>query len=184
MKRHQLYEVDLERLTAFCTVCGHTEIVLPKTRSNKRGKPLCIARDREKREKQLQKSELAREERQALSDMKQRHVLSKIDPENMTAICSICGPTNIWKNINAYKGRTYYKCGTRSRNYLRKYSRAHRSGRSTNPHALSQVNEEAGTAVCATCGPVKIEIRLVNKYVTARCINAKMHAPSRKKEWE
>jgi hypothetical protein len=182
MKRHYLYEIDLERLTAFCTICGYTEIVLPKTRSNKRVKPLCIARAREKLEKRLQKAEQAREERQALSGRKQRHILSEIDTENMTAICTVCGPTNIWKSTNAYKGRTYYKCGTKSRNYLRKYSRAHRAGRPTNPHALSQVNEEADTAVCATCGPVKIEIRLVNKYITVRCINAKKPAWSRNKE--
>ena len=180
MKRHHLYEIDLERLTAFCTVCGYTEIVLPKTRSNKKPKPLCIARAREKREKQLQKLELAREERQAGTDGRQRHSLSNIDPKTMTANCSICGPTNIWKRSNSYKGRTYYSCGTRSRNYMRTYSRAHRAGRSTNPHALSQVNEEAGTAVCATCGPVKVKIRLVNKYVTVRCINAIKPARPRK----
>jgi predicted RNA-binding Zn-ribbon protein involved in translation (DUF1610 family) len=177
MKRHQLYEINRERLTAFCTVCGYTEIVLPKTRSDKRPKPLCVARAREKREKQRQKLELAREERQAGAGGRQRHSLSNIDPEAMTAICSNCGPTNIWKHSNSYKGRTYYSCGTRRRTYLRKYSRAHRAGHSTNPHALSQVNEEAGTAVCATCGPVKVEIRRVNKYVTVRCINAKMHSP-------
>lgn len=135
-----------------------------------------------KREKQLQKLELAREERLALSGKQQHHVLSNVDPQTMTAICSICGPTNIWKRSNSNKGRTYYSCGTRSRNYLRKYSRAHRAGRSTNPHALSQVNEEAGIAVCATCGPVKIKIQLVNKYVTVRCINAKISAPSKKNE--
>jgi hypothetical protein len=143
MKRHQLYEINLERLTAFCTVCGYTEIVLPKTRSDKRPKHLCVARAREKREKQRQKLELAREEGQAGASGRQRHSLSNIDPEAMTAICSICGPTNIWKHSNSYKGRTYYLCGTRRRTYLRKYSRAHRAGRSTNPHALSQVNEEA-----------------------------------------
>jgi hypothetical protein len=30
MKRHHLYEIDLDRLTAFCTVCGYMEIVLQK----------------------------------------------------------------------------------------------------------------------------------------------------------
>jgi hypothetical protein len=180
MKRHQLYEINRERLTAFCTVCGYTEIVLRKTRSNKPPKPQCVTRAREVREQPLHKSELEREERQARTGGRQRHSLSNIDSKAMTAICSICGPTNIWKRSNSYKGRTYYSCGTRSRAYLRKYSRAHRAGRSTNPHALSQVNEEAGTAVCATCGPVQIEIRLVNKYVTVRCINAIKPARSRK----
>jgi hypothetical protein len=182
MKRHQLYEVDLEQLTAFCTVCGYTKIVLRKTRSNTTSKPLCNVRAQEIQEKQLQKSELAREERHAHLSWKQRHVLSKVDPVTMTAICAVCGPTDIWQRPNAYKGRTYYVCGTQNREYLRKYRRAHRGGRPTNPHALSQVNEEEGTAVCATCGPVKIEVRLVNKYVTRRCINAKRHTGPRKKE--
>ena len=173
MKRHHLYEVDLERLRAFCTVCGYTDIVLRKSRSSATPKSICIARAQEMQVKRLQKSELAREDRQAHPGRQSRHVLSNIDPKAMTAICAVCGPTDIWKRQNAYKGKTYYTCGTQNREYLRKYRRAHREGRSTNPHALSQINEEAGTAVCATCGPVKIEIRLVNKYVTRRCINAK-----------
>ena len=175
MKRHNLYEIDLERLRAFCTVCGYTDIVLPKIRSNATPKPTCITRAQEMREKQMQKLELAREKRQAHSSAQPRHILSDIDPQAMTAICAVCGPTDIWKRPNAYKGKTLYVCGTKNREYLRKYSWAHREGRSTNPHALSQVDEEAGTAVCATCGTVQIEIRLVNKYVTRRCINAKRH---------
>ena len=182
MKRHNLYEIDLERLRAFCTVCGYTDIVLPKSRSNIKIKPVCIARAREMRENRLQKLELAREERQARKGGQPRHIVSDIEPQAMTAICAVCGPTDIWKRPNAYKGKTLYVCGTKNREYLRKYRRAHREGRSSNPHALSQVNEEAGTAVCATCGPVKIEIRLVNKYITRRCINAKKPARFRKKE--
>jgi len=62
MIRHNLYEVDLERLRAFCTVCGYTDIVLHKSRSSATPKPICVARAKEIREKQLQKSKLAREE--------------------------------------------------------------------------------------------------------------------------
>jgi len=173
MKRHNLYEVDLERLKAFCTVCGYTDIVLRKSPSNATPKPICVARAKEIQEKQLQKSKLAREERQTSPERKQRHILSNIDTANMTATCSVCGPTSIWKRANAYKGQIYYFCGTKSRDYLRIYKRSHRDGKPTNPQALSRVNEQSGTAICATCGPVMIEIRRVNKYVTRRCPNAK-----------
>ena len=39
MKRHQLYEIDLDKRTAFCIVCGYTEIFVPNTRKRK---PICI----------------------------------------------------------------------------------------------------------------------------------------------
>jgi len=172
MTRHQLYEINLEHRTAFCTKCGYTEIVIPTTRTGKTLKPICSTRTKEILENRRQQVELAREARQSQPGWQLRHVLSHIDPVARTATCSHCGPTSIWKRSSSDKDKTYFVCGTQSREYERAYKRAHRSGRSTNPHALSQINEEAETAICATCGPVKIEIHLVNKYVRRRCINA------------
>jgi hypothetical protein len=44
--------------------------------------------------------------------------------------------------------------------------------RSNNPHAHSQIDEEKETAICATCGRVKIEIEFINNRIFRSCINA------------
>lgn len=172
MPRHLLYEINLDRLTAFCTKCGYTEIVIPKTRTGKMYKPICANRAKEILEKKSQQKELAQEEKESQPQWQLRHVLTQIDPVKRTAVCSICGPTDIWISKSARTGRTRSYCGNHSREYLRKYKIAHSSGRPTNPHALSHVNEEAGTAICATCGPVKVEFRIARKYMVKRCPNA------------
>jgi hypothetical protein len=55
---------------------------------------------------------------------------------------------------------------------MRKYRREHYVARSTNPHALSQIDEKNKTAVCAKCGLVPIEIWHGTKKIIRRCINA------------
>ena len=180
MTKHLLYEINVERLTAFCTTCGYTEIVVPKPRTGTLRRPICSNRAKETREEQLRKRELAREERQSQPGWELRHVLSQIDPITKTAVCSICGPTSIWKNSSRHNRKTYYYCGTQARENMRKYQLAHYKGRPTNPHALSQIDDEAGTAMCATCGRVKMEIRLANKYVLRRCVNAKKPRKTKK----
>lgn len=180
MPRHNLYEINLERLTAFCTVCGNTDIVVYKTHEGSVRKIVCRTRDQEMREKRQEKRALAHEERKNQLVWKERHILSEIDPGKSTAVCSVCGPTDIWRIANRYKGKTYYMCGMKYRADMRNYKRAHYEGRPSNPHALSQIDDDAGTAVCATCGPVEIERQLVNKYVMRRCKNAIKPKRSRK----
>src|SRR5215211_3539457 len=88
----------------------------------------------------------------------------------MTAICSVCGPTEIQKKITEQS--VYYYCATHLRAKMRKSRRAHYVARSSNPHALSQIDEENKTAVCAKCGPVEIQIWTGKKKINRRCINS------------
>ena len=169
-KRHQLYEVDLERRTAFCTACGYTEIHIPNTRTRATPKPMCVARARERREWEQERKVVSDEEKRSLPTWRPRHTLSEIDPIARTAICAVCGPTDIWKTPN--KQGSGYTCGRKYRDYMREYGRNRYVARSSNPHALSQIDEEKGTAICAKCGPVEIEIRYGPKNIRRRCINA------------
>jgi hypothetical protein len=172
MPKHLLYEINLEHLIAFCTKCGYVEIVVPTTRTGKTKRPICSNRAKEIEERRQQERELAREARLISGTWKKRHILSDVNPEARSAVCSICGPTDIWIHRQKFSGKAYYSCGNYSREKMSKYMVAHYKGRPTNPHALSQIDEEAYTAVCATCGPVKIEIRRANKFIVRRCINA------------
>ena len=166
MKRHLLYEIDLDKRTAFCVACGYIEIVMP---NNRKRKPICITRAREIKADLEEKKFILNEEKQLLPTWRPLHSLSEINTVQMTAICAVCGPTDIWKNTD--KDKLRFICATSSRDYLRQYKRVHYVGRSTNPHALSEVDEEKRTATCAKCGHVKIEIIYTNKKIMRRCIN-------------
>jgi hypothetical protein len=168
-KRHLLYEVDLERRPAFCTACGYTEIYVPSTRIRPTPKPICITRAKEIKEEHQEKKSILDEEKRLLPTWRPRHTLSEIDPIARTAICAVCGPTDVWKTTNKGIG---YVCGRKYRDYEREPGRNRYVGRSSNPHALSQIDEEKGTAICAKCGPVEIEIRYGRKNIRRRCINA------------
>jgi hypothetical protein len=169
MKRHQLYEIDLDKRTAFCVVCGYTEIFIPNTRKRTNPKPKCITRARELKANRQEEKYILKEEKQLLPTWRPQHSLSEINVVKMTAICAVCGPTDIWKNTD--KDKLRFICATRWRDYMRQYKRVHYVGRSSNPHALSEVDEEKGTAMCAKCGHVKIEIKYTNKKIMRRCIN-------------
>lgn len=49
MKRHQLYEIDLNSRPAFCVVRGYTEICIPSPRMHTKPKPMCVASAREEK---------------------------------------------------------------------------------------------------------------------------------------
>jgi hypothetical protein len=169
--RHNLYEIDLERKTAFCTVCGYTEIHVSKSRTKLTPKVFCICRYRELVEEQRK---TRREEGGLKPGWKPRHFLSEIDSEKMTAHCSICGPTKIRKRN--YKGFPSYACATNERGYGQKYRRTHYTSRVSSPlvHVLSQIDEENKTAVCSLCGPVEIYVWQGERKVGRRCSNARV----------
>lgn len=163
--RHTLYEVDLEHKTAFCTACGRTKIYVSAKGKGKSPKAVCLNR-------YLVILEAGKEKRRLISGKKPMHTLSEIDSEKLTAICSVCGPTDVWKYNK--KGFTQYACAFRERDYWRKYKRNYRSSTTTHPnaHALSQIDEEKKTAVCSQCGPVPIYLWQGKKKVGRRCTNA------------
>jgi hypothetical protein len=170
-QRHKLSRINLKSQTAFCSVCGYTKIHVAKLRTRNTPKVLCVKRARESRESKQARYRRVRDEQRSKPGWKPRHSLSEINPQTLTAVCAVCGLTEIRKSIKS--GYTRYDCATKERAYMSKYQRTHRVGRPANPHALSQVNEEEKTAVCAKCGPAKIEIWQTRKKINRRCINAK-----------
>jgi len=172
MARHYLYEIDLENKTAFCTVCGHTEIYVPRSRTGASPKVFCIERAYQLRKNADEKRRRIREKRQSQPDWKPRHSLSEIDPEKLTAICAICGPTYVRKHNR--KPYTSYYCANRLKETNRKYHRLSYVSKSSNPlvHKLSGVDEEKKTAMCSRCGLVEIVMWKTKKKINRRCINA------------
>jgi len=168
-RKHNLYEINLERKTAFCTVCGYTEIHIARSRTKGTQKIICINRFREIIQESTNQK---REERRLKPGWKPRHSLSEIDVEKRTAICSVCGPTEIWKDAN--RESTRYLCAKIARAYGRKYHRTHYTSQVSNPHVhtLSQIDEENMTAVCSLCGPVSIYIWQGERKMGRRCSNA------------
>jgi len=131
MKRYVLYEVDLERKTAFCTACGYTEIYIPNTRTQTKPRVICINKARELWLNNRAKQRKLRAEREQRLDRKPRHTLTEINPETLRATCAVCGRTDIRKGIQGkYQS---FECLTWRRGYMRKYKRSHYTGLSTNP---------------------------------------------------
>ena len=104
-----------------------------------------------------------------------RHSLSSIDKEALTAICAICGLTDVHRKTIRSNEKSYtgYVCATRSRQRSSDYRLAHpytphprQPG--SNTHLLSNVDDENKTAICSQCGPVEIVIYWTGGYI-ARC---------------
>ena len=102
------------------------------------------------------------------------HSLSQIDPQYMTAICAICGPTDIRKR--RIRKSTVYICATKKRAYALEYRRRHAPVvRWTYPptaHVLSNIDDENRTATCSRCGPVIIYISRHKNSISRRCSKA------------
>ena len=108
------------------------------------------------------------------------HKLTNIDEENHTAICSVCGPADIYITS---QGRL---CATRIRErnaiitkerreeYLKTPRKAKPRVYRSLAHILSDIRDDEKTATCSVCGPVRMYVSSHSdgKYVTRRCAKA------------
>ena len=85
----------------------------------------------------------------------QRHNLTEKDPQALTAVCSVCGPTRLaskgagWLCINKKRANT--KAWNEASPEKVKANRALSS-----PHKLMNKDVKASTGMCPLCGPVDI----------------------------
>ena len=104
------------------------------------------------------------------------HSLSSIEQESLTAICAICGPTEVRRYTRNNKYTTYICIkGNRQRSaaYLLAHPKISRlQQRRNTSHVLSNVDDENKTANCSICGPVQIYIRHGKIFDTRVCKNA------------
>ena len=179
-RRHHLYEIDLERKTAFCTICGTTEIHVSKCHSRSTPKATCVKRFQEMQQQSKEYYRLV--VKRGRPTGKPLHRLTEIDPEKMTAVCAVCGPTEVQKLTS--KGHIFYACANANRAMRRKYMRSRYVSRRPGSqfHVLSQINEEKETAVCSLCGPVSIYLWQTNRRINRRCSNASVrYSPAARK---
>jgi hypothetical protein len=149
MSRHRLTEINLEARTALCSVCGPTEIYLSRPRTKNPPEVYFVQQARELREYMR----AWRQRRQPAR--RPRHLLREIDEEKRSAVCAICGPTAVYRYKS--KGLIHYRCATYAGEINRRNKSAHLIPSSASVHILSAIDEENYTAICAKCGPVRID---------------------------
>jgi hypothetical protein len=86
--RHSLSEINSKKMTATCAVCGQTDIL--KRKVNRYTVYICATKKRN----YADKYRLLHSRPRTYSPTS--HVLSEVDDEKKTAVCSQCGPVKIY----------------------------------------------------------------------------------------
>jgi len=97
------------------------------------------------------------------------HHLTKVDRERQTAVCSLCGPTEVYIAKGSKPGTTRAYCRNRIRESRKVQSqRLQDLKRSQNPnwkprHCLSKIDAKNMKAICSVCGLTEIRKKVVHK---------------------
>jgi hypothetical protein len=135
--QHRLSEINTEKKTGICVVCGPTKIY--KHIAQGVTYYLCARRLRAANSKYQR----ARYISSRISDPT-AHILSQIDWENKTAVCSLCGPVEIY--VWQGKGRTCRRCSNAS---VQQVPGARKIRRDIHLNLISQFKADRG---CKGCG--------------------------------
>ena len=105
--RHNLSNVDLERRTATCAVCGETQVYVGYDRRANQFTYGCINRAKANA---LTYRQRLQEEKLQDPNWKPRHRVTQVNVETMTGICAICGLTKVYKSSGHHKKYVIYLC--------------------------------------------------------------------------
>jgi hypothetical protein len=142
--RHSLSEIDAEKRTAFCSVCGRTDI----QRRSVRGSVYysCAQKARSYQRKYRRSYYVPRTSKLTV------HTLSQIDEENETAVCSKCGPVEIY--VWQAKRKVGRRCSNANVDYVLP---AKKIRREINTKLIYQYKADHG---CQRCGENKNLLKL------------------------
>jgi hypothetical protein len=113
--RHNLSNVDLEHRTATCSVCGETPVFVDHTPKRHKLVVGCLTKRRiDNRAAQRRKGE---RRRLANPNWKPKHKVRQLNPETLTGVCDICGPTEV---IRYGRKRITYICANKAAATARK----------------------------------------------------------------
>lgn len=165
---HKLTDVDIVTKTAVCSICGVTDIHVP----NGKTYPTCIAQ---------WNSTLERvRNRKRKFPSQPRHMLTNVDSENKIAVCSVCGPTELWIG-----GQGRVRCvAAREHSNAKKRKSVIRatSARGVPIHRLTEIDYEAKTAMCSVCGLTEIRVP-AGKKERPKCIIGYNEMLEENKKW-
>lgn len=134
---HQLTSIDPANRKGICSLCGEVEISIAASRPGVTYWRCGFACGR-----------------QRVSLRGKEHSLTEIDEATATGICKTCGRVKIFR-AGMRDGQQQWRCITA----VKKTAAPRKTNKAPREHRLLQIDEINRTAICAKCGPVKIQKR-------------------------